>query len=356
MTKAALSDVADLTREWFTEVLRRDSSLSNISVRSIEIESSPEVLISSITKLRVVYEPNALQNVPERLFLKMSKKDAMTRPHAAKREVAFYKTVVTAMPGMPVPRCFDAHFDEARKHYYVLLEDLSETHRVLTKWPLPPAVDDCKCIVEAWAKFHAKWWKDPRLGKSIGEAFNAEASSAIYAASKLPQFLDILGDRLSPERRKLCERMAAAAPHFAQKQWDLRNITLTHGDAHFWNTLSPKVGASGVVKIVDWDNWRPAAASRDLAYMMAVHWYPERRKLYEQQLLSHYHSTLESCEIANYSLDDLLMDYRRSVIQSFITPLSQASMKLPPHIWWGHLERIMMAYKDLECEELMCEY
>jgi aminoglycoside phosphotransferase (APT) family kinase protein len=55
-----------------------------------------------------------------------------------------------------------------------------------------------------------------------------------------------------------------------------------HGDAHVWNSLhSP----DGDVRVVDWDDWRLAAPTDDLAYMMALHWYPERRHRLEDALL-----------------------------------------------------------------------
>jgi hypothetical protein len=32
-----------------------------------------------------------------------------------------------------------------------------------------------------------------------------------------------------------------------------------------------------------------------------------------------------------------------------LTPVWQAAIDLPPVIWWGHLERIMLAVDDLGC-------
>jgi len=58
---------------------------------------------------------------------------------SAKREVAFYGQAAPLMPGGPFPRCYDAEYSSGRFH--LLLEDLSETHMVLTEWPLPPNVE-----------------------------------------------------------------------------------------------------------------------------------------------------------------------------------------------------------------------
>ena len=86
---------------------------------------------------------------------------------------------------------------------------------------------------------------------------------------------------------------------------------------------------------------------------MAVHWYPERRRRFEAALLGHYHKILEDCGVRGYSLEDLRQDYRRAVIEHLALPVFQAMAKLPPRIWWGHLERVMLAFEDLECDELV---
>jgi hypothetical protein len=34
-----------------------------------------------------------------------------------------------------------------------------------------------------------------------------------------------------------------------------------------------------------------------------------------------------------------------------MTPVWHAALDLPPMIWWGHLERIMLAVDDLGCRD-----
>jgi thiamine kinase-like enzyme len=355
MTRVPLSSAAGITPGWLTEVLLQHGSLAGASVTDVAVESASNTLLSAIATLRVTYAPAVPAGAPRHLFLKMSKDDAERHPLFARKEVTFYRTIAPAMTDPPVPRCYDAMFDDVTGRFHVLLEDLSETHRVLTTWPLPPDFEACEHIVDAWARFHAGWWRDPRLGNGIGEAFDADAYAA-YVATEFSRFVDSLGDRLSSERRERCERMVAAAPRIAIRQWAGGSLTLSHGDAHFWNVLYPKEGMTGGVNIIDWDNWQPAPAARDLAYMMAVHWYPERRRRFERDLLLRYQRKLEAHGVAAYDMDALWRDYRLAVIQSIRTPLAQAAAGLPPVIWWGHLERIMLAYEDLDCEELMSEF
>ena len=94
-------------------------------------------------------------------------------------------------------------------------------------------------------------------------------------------------------------------------------------------------------------------ASDDLAYMLAVHWYPDWRRRYERDSLARYHDTLMAAGVRDYSFDALWQDYRYSVLWQITTPLWQATHALAPVIWWNNLERIMLAVHDLGCLELL---
>jgi hypothetical protein len=53
--------------------------------------------------------------------------------------------------------------------------------------------------------------------------------------------------------------------------------------------------------------WHPPSTS-DLAYMMAVHWYPERRQRLERALLDHYHTVLLENGVRSYNRLDMQDD------------------------------------------------
>lgn len=91
---------------------------------------------------------------------------------------------------------------------------------------------------------------------------------------------------------------------------DRRALTIIHGDAHSWNFLFPRSG-SGPAYLIDWQLWHVDVGARDLAFFMALHWYPNRRRELEASLIERYHEALLAYGIANYSLDDLWLDYRR---------------------------------------------
>ena len=171
-------------------------------------------------------------------------------------------------------------------------------------------------------------------------------------AGAYQRFADHLGDRLSPGRRDLYERFFAGAHRVQARVLTNRNVTLVHGDAHVWNCFVPK-DRSDDLRYFDWDTWRIGLASADLAYMMATHWYPDRRRRFERPLLDHYHAALLAHGVQGYDRAALAEDYRRSVLMQLLMPVLQWSAGIPPWVWWSHLERISAAVDDLDCHPLL---
>jgi hypothetical protein len=263
--------------------------------------------------------------------------------------------VAPSLPTGLVPRCFGAHRADATNPWHLVLEDLTDTHALATEWPLPPSEAKCRTIVGSLGRLHAAWWEDPRLGVTVGARFNDAAMGRFIGqvAGHFEVFADRLGDELSGERRAFYERLIAAAPRLHERYRDARNITLTHGDAHVWNCFLPWNGIGEAARWFDWDGWRIRVPTNDLAYMMAVHWYPERRQRLERTLLDHYHAVLLENGVRSYSRIDMQEDYRLSVLWQTITSVFMAGLKLPPVIWWNNFQRVMAAVDDLGCRELL---
>ena len=351
MTTQSLPRAA--SAEHLTSVLRRCGVLGDGRVRDVAVESSRATLLSRIVRLRLTCD--GAVDAPSSLILKTELPDrAGDLSEGGRREVEFYNQVAAAMPARVVPRCFEAAWDLDTKAWHLLLEDLADSHVIVTTWPLPPTMEQCERILHALARLHAGWWDDPRLGVSVGTWLDAEAinQNLQRLADRYKLFADRLGDLLSRERRDLYERFLDAAPRLLARYHSHRNLTVVHGDAHVWNFFLPRDGGEDV-RIFDWDAWRIGVASNDLAYMMATHWYPERRRRMERPLLDHYHAALVAHGVRGYDRRALDDDYRLSVLWQITTPVWQAAIDLPPVIWWSHLERIMLAVDDLGCRDLL---
>jgi len=345
-----------LTPDRLTTVLQRQGHLPRGRVERVAIESSRTTLISAIARLHLEYSPDAEGHMPSRLFFKASRPDQSPELAAAVlKEVAFYEAVAPlTRPGI-VPHCYDAARDQAASAFHLLLEDLAETHYVVTEWPLPPTTEQCERIIDTYARFHAGWWNDPRLGVEVG-TFMDDAALARWFENyerRFAAFVDRLGDRLPVARRRVYERAIGSAWALTSRYRSREHLTIVHGDAHVWNLMYPRDTAADGLRLIDWDAWRLELAARDLAYMMAVHWYPERRRRLETPLLRRYHDALGTNGVSGYRFEALWEDYRLSVIWQLAVPVWQSAVKLGPWIWWSHLERILQAFDDLGCEELL---
>ena len=353
MTPPQLPAVVEPAR--LTAALRRSGVLDAGAVREVKVLDDRDTLVSHITRLGLRYVGESAGS-PQALILKTPHANfAKTLAHGGRHEVAFYTKLAPNMPPGLVPRCFGGHFDEEGTDWHLLLEDLTDSHEVATQWPLPPSRDQSIAIVTTLARWHAAWWDHPSLGDTVGSWMSTEDSTRLIEtfAGHYDRFADLLGDRLSEERRILFRRFIEQSGRLAERYHSRRHLTVAHGDAHIWNFMLPRAGVADTVRIFDFDQWRINVATGDLAYMMAMQWYPERRQALERVLLNHYHETLIANGVRGYSRGALDQDYRRSVLSHITKPVWQWAINIPPLIWWNNLERVMMAVEDLGCEELL---
>jgi hypothetical protein len=352
MTPAVLPAIQ---ADHLTAVLRRTGVLGSAHVSEVVVESSRDTIVSRIVRVRLSYNA-PVDGAPRSLICKTSHPDRIgDAVFSGSREIDFYNEIAPLMASDIVPRCFEASHDGETKAWHILLEDLTETHVVPSQWPLPPTSEQCTAIVRAHARLHASWWDDPRLGNTVGTWLDAEAidRNMQRVASDFARFADRVGDLLSMERRRLYEQVLDAAPRLLQRYHSHRNFAITQGDSHVWNSFLPRDLHSSDVRLFDWDGWRLEVPSRDLAYMIALHWYPDRRRRMERWLLDEYHGALLAHGVRGYDREALDADYRLSVLWQITTPVWQATNNIPAVIWWNGLERIMLAVDDLDCRSLL---
>src|SRR5262245_61145046 len=213
--------------ERLTTILRRAGVLERGEVTDVAVETSRETLISRVTRLRLGYHRNGGAG-PSHVFFKTSGENtAAALREFGHKEAAFYNVVAVATPPGLLPRCYEA-VAESAEHWHIMLEDLTDSHEPLGDWPVPPSIDRWHAVLDAHARFHAFWWDHERLGASVGEfADNTGLLDQTLAAfpKAVATFADRLGDRLSAERRRIYERLIAAAPRLTQRYRSHRNMT-----------------------------------------------------------------------------------------------------------------------------------
>lgn len=333
----------EITSEWLTEALYRNGVLSRgkvISQKRRRDQSTP--FSNRIVFLDLTFSEEVSTNVPRSVVYKSQESE---------KEYYFYTDLLDASPNVPVLDCYFSHYNTRSKYSVLLFSDISESYSQ-TQWPVPPTDSECEKAIAALAQLHAAWWERSQLSdakkKLKGENnWKKRYQDAIYA---LPNFLDYLGERISRQRRATFERII---PVVEQSLNHREKITLIHGDAHYWNFMFSREGIKNAVKILDWNLWDVGAASDDLAYMMGLHWYPERRHRLEIKLLQKHHSKMIEKGVRDYRFDDLWEDYRLSCIRNMFIPVWQWTQGIHPSVWWFHYERSFLTYDDLGCEELL---
>jgi len=352
-----ITDVNQVTPTWLTEVFRENGYLPQGQVVDVHPKPGPKAA-SLIIPLEVRYSKDAPSSAPSRLILKMAT-SALMGP--SPKEIEFYKSIASKASNLPIIRCYQAVYSPDLGQFHLLLEDLSETHFPHPPSQLPPLKVYAEQIVDALARLHAFWWDNPRLGKQVGK-LPAETTTKGDMAAELEQwtrktlsdFADFLGDRLSEERRKIYEHVINSLPSRLSTRFAASNgLTLTHGDVHIGNFLYPQDPNHDTVRILDWKSWSIDIGADDLAHMMAVFWFPERRSHLEQELLRRYYDHLLENGVTDYDWPACWYDYRLSVIRHLFYPMWQWSKGAPADIWWNHLERVMLAFQDLRCVELL---
>jgi hypothetical protein len=353
MTMESLQPVTSAS--YLTAMLRRSGVLNEGRVSDVELENPHDTILSHIVRLKLGYD-GAASGAPPSLILKTARSDRLNPSWVAGRqEVAFYTKVALRLPVGLVPHCFDADWNAETNVWHLLLEDLTATHAAATIWPLPPTLAQCETIVQSLGRVHAQWWDNSSLGISVGtwlDSGTLDRNMQTFS-EHLARFINQFGDRIPVERRELYARLFAAAPRLRQRYLSHHNATIVHGDAHAWNCLLPRDAGGGDARFFDWDGWRVDVGSGDLAYMLAMHWYPDRRQRYERLLLDRYHEALLANGVEGYDRRALWDDYRLSVLLRIMTPVWQATNNIPPRIWWNNLERIFLAVDDLGCRELL---
>ncbi len=341
----AISHPDQVTPEWLTAVLRRRALLPHGSVLGLSKKLGQSNNADSV-RLDVHYSAEAPEHLPRRFFLKLT---------GRRIEVIFYRQIAPDMPVRHLLHCYDAAYNREREIGHLLLEDLSDTHFEPDEaLPLPRSYGEA-CI-DILAQLHAHWWEHPRLSSDIAvESEDVMGFVCEQARQALPAFVDFLGERLSARRQELFERLFAAWPLAirSERLRSGRQVTLVHGDAHIWNFLYPRHSESETVRLIDWAVWHIDVGTNDLAYMMALHWYPDYRAQVERDLLRRYHRALLEGGVTGYDWDQCWQDYRISAMANLFWPIFDWAFDAPVNIWWHNLERAVLAWDDLDCEEFL---
>jgi hypothetical protein len=360
-----LTNAAEATPEWLTEALTRSEALSGKRVIRVEADANP-AFNSSVTHLTLVYDENAPASAPRRLVLKLN------RDHWGEAEVGVYALAMAAEEPVPalVP-CFDAAYDARTGESHCLLLEVSETHaapvtreRVLALDAVLPEAQ-LEAIVDALAVFHARWWEPAGFGEGVLQpptSFRDEAACAERIGQRREQFgrfVETAGPTVEPAVLRLCERALARLPalwgdRYLRRFAGGKRVTLVNGDCYFTQFLCPRDGSGEPTYLVDFQEASVHLPAEDLVFLFATFWTREQRLEgdREMRLLRRYLARLEDHGIAGYGMEQLLDDYRVSIVyQLFRTVWDQTSGASEAY-WRPKLACVVAAYEDHGCHSL----
>jgi phosphotransferase family enzyme len=338
-----------VTAARLSDWLRQSGALPSGAVAEMRVDLELETSISTLVFVDVTYVGGVPADLPRRLVVKSPQVKGVALSDTG-AEARFYQHVAPGIGAPPLVRCLAVAKDDGG---VLVLEDLRATHDN-PLWPLPPTRVQCERALEALVRVHEAWWESPMLGHGVGDLHTAESLTAMVGgiAAHLPGFLDALGDRITSEGRRVYERVFGSSLKPWLRLVDRRGLTVVHGDAHTWNFLFPREG-DGPALLIDWQLWHLDVGARDLAFLMALHWHPGRRRELELALLRHYYRGLVAHGIEDYGFDQLMLDYRRCVVRNLTLPIIFWNRGMKPEGWWHRLECALAAYADLGCEELI---
>lgn len=329
-----------------TELLYKNKLLADGEVVKVHKKITAITLVSYLATLDLDLRTSTAIAGRQQLFLKLSKPQIQSIDN--RREVDFYTTIVPHMPRSPAPHCLEAVYDPEHNLSVIVLAYLGPTHADLhANYPLAPTLDECRQVVQKLAAFHAFWWEKAALQQyaPVGGAVSAAEIGQMYEA-----FAQRMATWFGGHQRELYDRALVALQTLLNSQGEQRR-TLIHGDAHFGNVLYPRSERDEIV-FVDWSDWTVGSPMEDIAYMLALRYFPDQRRTLERDLIAWHQHELARHAI-DYPLDDSLQDYRRAVVKTLFVPIYQWYHNLPAEVWYYNYERIVAACTDLECMELM---
>jgi hypothetical protein len=311
----------ELTPQFLTEALRDAGVLQKGStVRSFTWERVGEGVgfIGIVARLALAYD--GLAGGPPSLVAKFPAREEGSRAIGNlyglyEREVRFYRDIAPQCD-VHCARCYLAEWDAAASQSLILLEDLGLNGTVGDQLA-GCAPDEAELALAHLSRFHARWWASPEMDKISwlvpGTDLVRASMTQAYPGAIAP-FLDLFGSRFAPAIQDcvpaLHERVLAAMDAF-----DARGeATIAHGDFRIDNLFFGRKGGPYELAVVDWQSFNRAWGAYDLAYFMAGSMTADQRRASEEPALRRYHETLTAGGVRGYSFDQLVADYRASLM------------------------------------------
>ena len=313
----------EISETWLTQALRAGGVIPDAAAaKAIEREPLGEGVgfVGQIVRLTVTYD-GPVEGAPRTLIAKMPSTEEGARQIAAvyglyEREYRFYRELADEVR-FRTARCYYSDGDAESVRYILLLEDLGATGTPGDQIKGCTG-DEMRTVLAQLALHHAGWWDSPRFDEIAWlqpgiDLVNA-AMVAVYPAV-WEKSLELMGAHIVPE-------IAEVVPELAPKITTLMApfgdgpFTLTHGDYRLDNIFFGNPGSGYELAVIDWQSPNRGWGAYDIAYFLYGNVEVETRRAHEMDALREYHRTLMANGVTGYSFEQLMLDYRVSLLVS----------------------------------------
>jgi thiamine kinase-like enzyme len=218
---------------------------------------------------------------------------------------------------------------------------------------LLPTLRQLRADIDCLAHIQTPWWALADLSGVIAKRdaawIGARSRSVQHMASR---FLAAWADDFPAATLAALQAVSSAYEAILQRSATMP-LTVVHGDAHPWNFLSPRDFSDRPTYLLDWEGWSIEPGPHDLASLLALHLPSDLRPGLEVELLTRYVDKLRAHGVTHYDLQACRDDYRRSVARRVLSPVGMWSRGSEARTWMPMLERVIAAFDELRCEELL---
>ena len=346
-----------VTPAWLSDTLA--AAGVGATVTDVEIEPIVAGYYGSSSRLTPRYE-QVDDSLPRSLFLKMAAEYESARERAAQSgmyrfEVGFYRDLADRVH-IATPRCYAAEISDDNSAFVLLLEDAAPFVQVDQLQGLNLA--QAKLAMRELAGLHAPTWRGRGMENCDWAKIDASMANA-FAQGMMqlkPAFVERFGAVLSGATIEILDRVTLSAPGYWRYSLECKNQVAAHWDFRGDNMLFGQRNGELAMVTIDWTGLL-SGGGRDLGHFLGTSLVPELRKTHELELLTHYHESLLAQGVADFSLQECMDDYRRSLFYPIHVVVSVTeSVNLDARgkqLFASMVNRACEAIKDLDALELI---
>lgn len=322
MSGHAIPAIADLSAEWFTDLLHGSGDLPTegavvgVDMRTIGEGAS---MMSTLARAHLTYD--SARVAPDSLIVKVATTDEHRLFIAVstkfyEREVRFYRELAADVP-VAVPRCLFADIDPATSQFLLVMEDVGHLRQVDQldgcDW------DDAVVAVQALADFHApNWGKDLSHVEDTFLPMNGELNQFVIPmlfGDAWPKMRDKFSHMMTPGVLELGDRYLEAIPAMLDLMQGPN--TLAHLDFRIDNVF---FGPGGLT-LLDFQLAAVTNGVVDVAYFVSQSLQSDLAAERGLELLDVYLDRLDTNGV-HFDRGEARRKYQNGLVFSFVFPVN----------------------------------